>query len=84
MSVFFSDAAREAPRFTAVVVFPTPPFWLAMAMMRAKFSPKSTGMYQNLLLRSNMFHVKRWFVRMRNLDARFTPLFHVKPSVLVR
>jgi len=28
-------AARAAARFTAVVVLPTPPFWLAMAMMRA-------------------------------------------------
>src|SRR5437867_11007500 len=27
-----SAAASEAPRFMAVVVFPTPPFWLAMAM----------------------------------------------------
>ena len=24
--VFFSEAANDAPRFTAVVVFPTPPF----------------------------------------------------------
>src|SRR5687768_4183592 len=30
-----SAAARLAARFTAVVVFPTPPFWFAMAMMRA-------------------------------------------------
>src|SRR5512139_3802119 len=28
-------AASEAARFTAVVVLPTPPFWLATAMMRA-------------------------------------------------
>src|SRR6266581_9075379 len=27
-----SAAASEAPRLIAVVVFPTPPFWLAMAM----------------------------------------------------
>src|SRR2546425_13094208 len=27
-----SAAASEAPRLMAVVVFPTPPFWLAMAM----------------------------------------------------
>jgi hypothetical protein len=26
--------AREAARLTAVVVLPTPPFWLAIAMMR--------------------------------------------------
>ena len=29
-------AARQAARFTAVVVFPTPPFWLATAMILAK------------------------------------------------
>src|SRR5438093_5222242 len=28
-------SARQAPRFTAVVLLPTPPFWLAMAMTRA-------------------------------------------------
>src|SRR5437867_651162 len=28
-----SAAAREAPRLMAVVVFPTPPFWFAMAMI---------------------------------------------------
>src|ERR1700677_4222 len=30
-----SLAAREAPRFMAVVVFPTPPFWLVIAMTLA-------------------------------------------------
>ena len=28
-------AARDAARFTLVVVFPTPPFWLATAMTSA-------------------------------------------------
>src|ERR1700728_1671224 len=37
--VFCSDAASEAPRFTAVVVLPTPPFWLAIAITRAKLFP---------------------------------------------
>src|SRR5258708_40298372 len=27
-------SASEAPRFTAVVLLPTPPFWLTTAMMR--------------------------------------------------
>src|SRR4030065_957634 len=31
-----SITAREAARLTAVVVFPTPPFWLATAMTRTK------------------------------------------------
>ena len=30
-----SAEARQAARFTAVVVFPTPPFWFATAMIRA-------------------------------------------------
>ena len=28
------DAANEAAKFTAVVVLPTPPFWLAMEITR--------------------------------------------------
>ena len=31
-STFFSRTARDAARLMAVVVFPTPPFWLAIAM----------------------------------------------------
>ena len=34
-SVGWWAAARHAERLTAVVVFPTPPFWLAIAMIRA-------------------------------------------------
>src|SRR5712692_6709843 len=36
-SVLTSAAAREAVRLMAVVVFPTPPFWLATAMTRPIF-----------------------------------------------
>src|SRR5215208_3751399 len=44
-SVRCSATDRLAARFTAVVVLPTPPFWLAMAMMRATGygSGKRTG-----------------------------------------
>ena len=31
--VFLADAARPAARFRAVVVFPTPPFWFATAII---------------------------------------------------
>src|SRR6185437_8900477 len=31
---FLSAAAKAVARLTAVVVLPTPPFWLAMAIMR--------------------------------------------------
>lgn len=60
ISVRFSDAAREAPRFTAVVVLPTPPFWLAMAMTRAKSSPSEGGNVAEILRMCKMFHVERF------------------------
>ncbi len=60
MRVCFSEAAREAPRFTAVVVFPTPPFWLAMAITRAKMIPQNAArMYQRAFMRRKMFHVEQ-------------------------
>src|SRR5437588_12928762 len=43
-SVLRSAAAREAARWTAVVVLPTPPFWFAIAITRDIISrclPKS-------------------------------------------
>src|SRR5262249_30511212 len=33
--VFFSMAAMQEARLTVVVVFPTPPFWLVMQIIRA-------------------------------------------------
>src|SRR5512141_1048790 len=42
-SVFFSITEREAARLTAVVVFPTPPFWLATVRMRANTGPPFPG-----------------------------------------
>src|SRR6267378_8607067 len=55
-----SAVARQAARFTAVVVLPTPPFWFATAMIRAKYSPES----ENLAKASQgckMFHVEQRF-----------------------
>src|SRR5437660_2654067 len=55
-----SAVARQAARFTAVVVLPTPPFWFATAMIRAKYSPES----ENLAKSSQgckMFHVEQPF-----------------------
>src|SRR6267142_1689849 len=37
--VGWSAVARHDARFTAEVVFPTPPFWFAIAIIRAKNSP---------------------------------------------
>src|SRR6202795_1245637 len=50
-------APRQAARLTAVVVFPTPPFWFATAMIRAK--PISCGeKLTKCVCRCKMFHVK--------------------------
>jgi hypothetical protein len=35
-SVGRSEAARDAARFTAVVVLPTPPFWFATARIQLR------------------------------------------------
>jgi hypothetical protein len=60
MRVFFSEAANEAPRLMAVVVLPTPPFWLAIEIMRAKVaSPRYyAGTYQMGIRICKMFHVE--------------------------
>src|SRR5512140_3591484 len=42
-SVFVSITEREAARLTAVVVFPTPPFWLATVRIRANTGPPFPG-----------------------------------------
>jgi hypothetical protein len=39
----FSAAARQEARLTAVVVFPTPPFWLAIAI----FLPRTDSLINN-------------------------------------
>jgi hypothetical protein len=36
-STLYPSSAKEAPRLTAVVLFPTPPFWFATAITRAIF-----------------------------------------------
>src|SRR3972149_4905154 len=46
--VAFSITAREAARLTAVVVFPTPPFWLATAMTWTK--PRSSKARQTRVI----------------------------------
>src|SRR5215467_273041 len=41
-----SARARPAERLTAVVVFPTPPFWLATATTLARPSPGNSTFFQ--------------------------------------
>ena len=56
-----SAAARQAAKFTAVVVFPTPPFWFATAMIRAKRFLASENLAKPVS-RCKMFHVKHHLV----------------------
>src|ERR1700682_1719132 len=53
-----SAAARQAAKFTAVVVFPTPPFWFATAMIRGKRSLASKNLAKPTL-GCKMFHVEQ-------------------------
>src|SRR3990167_7359002 len=69
-SVFFSATASEAPRLTAVVVFPTPPFWLAIAMILAiKTQVKLTcyNIYPNYLYHKKMTKERKIFGLHRQL-----------------
>src|SRR6266513_1336772 len=70
-----SAVARQAARFTAVVVLLTPPLWFATAMIRAKYSPES----ENLAKSSQgckMFHVEQRFDS--GNQALEDELFHVE------
>ena len=42
--IFLPASAKHAARLIAVVVFPTPPFWFAIAMILPIFSPFSFGL----------------------------------------
>ena len=53
-----SAAARQAARFTAVVVFPTPPFWLATAMILAKYYLASENLTKTTS-GCKLFHVEQ-------------------------
>ena len=53
-----SAAARQAAKFTAVVVFPTPPFWFATAIIRAKRTPESENLAK-LASGCKLFHVEQ-------------------------
>src|SRR6266571_4366651 len=55
--VGLSAIARAAARLIAVVVFPTPPFWLAMAMTRPMEAEVSTGTRSRP---QGMFHVEHF------------------------
>src|SRR5487761_1049896 len=50
-STLWPSSARAAPRLTAVVVLPTPPFCMATAIVRAKIGPSLTEACQSSLRR---------------------------------
>src|SRR5258708_31730875 len=77
-SVGCSAAARQAAKFTADVVFPTPPFWFATAMIRAKCFLASENL-TNAASGCKMFHVEQhsWrgiLFRMTDCSMWNTPL----------
>ena len=74
-SVGCSAVARQAAKFTAVVVFPTPPFWLATAIIRAKQFLASENL-ANTTGCCKLFHVKHF--RSAEIQSRSPKLFHVE------
>src|SRR5690242_3237340 len=93
-SVRWSAAARQDARFTAVVVFPTPPFWFATAMIRANpRSPKSAAhldlvapccekLAKSRRLRK-LFHVEQSSQLWKNSQEGSSDLFHVEHSPIL-
>src|SRR6185312_5607614 len=72
-SVRCSAAASEAARLTAVVVFPTPPFWLAIAMTRV------TGLVQDgRYVRGRRRNLSRRATRCSLVATARRPLWNVK------
>ena len=70
-------AARQAARFTAVVVLPTPPFWFATAIIRAKSSPE-----RNLAKAGQgckMFHVEHRLAVEIRLRCRDCSMWNILP-----
>src|SRR6266849_5028113 len=87
-SVLTSATAREAARLMAVVVLPTPPFWLATAMTRPMilFSVCCGSEYANACAKSmpefwwkscRVFHVEH-SARLDSGVRRCCDVFHVK------
>ena len=53
-----SAVARQAAKFTAVVVLPTPPFWFATAIIRAKNNLASENLAK-VAPGCKLFHVEQ-------------------------
>src|SRR6266849_6650692 len=87
-SVLTSAAAREAARLMAVVVLPTPPFWLATAMtrpmilfsvcLRVRICERVCEINARVLWKScRVFHVEH-SARLDSGVRRCCDVFHVK------
>jgi len=53
-----SAAPKQAAKFTAVVVFPTPPFWFATAIIRANPTPSPGENLAKRCVGCKLFHVE--------------------------
>src|SRR5262245_46397349 len=73
-----SEAANEAARFTAVVVFPTPPFWLTTATTRLDAGMDTRAIPLGSNDRANGYHNTHGLV-----DGRVAS-FHVERCEAVR
>src|SRR3981081_3786162 len=74
--VGFSAVARQAARFTAVVVLPTPPFWFATAMIRAKYSPESENLAK-VGEGCKMFHGEQLFICGNQTSGRNCSMWNI-------
>ena len=75
-----SALAKTAARLTAVVVFPTPPFWFARAII---FAMRSSGFPSNFPLARKLTHNEAehgWILRF--IGKVRQRMFHVSPTGL--
>src|SRR6266404_980347 len=66
---------RDAARFTAVVVLPTPPFWFATAMTR----PTSTSPWRLAGALPQAMANRKFHVKQSTACVRFSPLVRTRP-----
>src|SRR5947207_2419141 len=78
---FRSQAANEAPRLMAVVVFPTPPFWFASEMILV-IVPRGTRALRDSLLHREAAYVHQ--NRARRLSAGESPPRRAPPRYVHR
>src|SRR3984957_5058013 len=75
-SVFTSAAAKDAARLMAVVVLPTPPFWLATAITRPIDCRGARAVRR--IVRFAFRKQGRTVVHKKNLCAKRVPMFRAE------